>query len=77
VSPGLAYLLGSIMEAVYLLFHIKSEPFMTRFIARQLSRSHWYNIDAAKRDLKYEVKVSIEEGMQQLQQALKENNEMG
>jgi nucleoside-diphosphate-sugar epimerase len=77
ISPGLAYAVGSVMEAVYSLFHIKSEPFMTRFIARQLSRSHWYNISAAKRDLKYEAKVSIEEGMQRLQQALKETGDVG
>ena len=50
---------------------------MTRFIARQLSCSHWYNIDAAKRDLNYEAKVSIDEGMQRLQQALNEYSDVG
>jgi 2-alkyl-3-oxoalkanoate reductase len=74
VSPGLAYLIGAIMEECYSLLRIKSEPLMTRFIARQLSCSHWYNISAAKRDLKYKPIVSIEEGMQRLQQALKEKS---
>ncbi len=73
ISPELAYMTGSIMEAAYLLLHIKSEPPMTRFIARQLARSHWYNISAAKRDLKYEARVSIDEGMQRLRQALKKD----
>jgi len=76
ISPGLAYMIGSVLEAVYLLFHLESEPQMTRFIALQLARSHWYDISAAKRDLKYEAKVSIEEGMHCLQQALKRDNEV-
>jgi len=77
VAPGFAYVIGSCMELVYSIFQIKEEPFMTRFIARQLSCSHWYNIDAAKRDLNYEAKVSIDEGMQRLQQALNEYSDVG
>ena len=76
ISPGFAYMVGTIMEVVYLLFHIKSEPFMTRFLARQLTCSHWYNISAAKRDLKYAATVSIAEGMRRLQQALKEGHDL-
>ncbi|MFT5351511.1 MAG: nucleoside-diphosphate-sugar epimerase [Planctomycetota bacterium] len=77
VSPWLAYAVGATMEAIYTLLRLQSEPFMTRFIARQLACSHWYNITAAKRDLKYEALVSIDKGMQTLQQSLQENNEMG
>ena len=29
------------------------EPPMTRFVARELSTAHWFNIDAARRDLGY------------------------
>lgn len=75
-SPALVFVAGAIMEAVYLLFNIKSEPVMTRFLARQLTCSHWYNISAAKRDLKYAARVNVEEGMQRLQQALKEGNDL-
>lgn len=74
VSPGLAYFVGAVMETVYSVFRIKEEPFMTRFIARQLAKSHWYNISAAKSELGYAPTVSIEEGMQRLQQSLVENN---
>jgi len=77
VSPGVAYMVGALMESVYTLFRIKSEPMMTRFIARQLARSHWYDISAAKRDLNYRAKVTIEEGMQALQQALTKSHDMG
>ena len=71
VSPGLAYFAGAVMELVYSLFRIRSEPFMTRFIARQLARAHWYDISAAKRDISYKPTVSIEEGMRRLEQSLK------
>lgn len=74
VSPKLAYALGTIMEAGYRVLGIKTEPMMTRFIARQLSCAHWYNISAAKRDLNYQALVSIDEGMQQLKQAYKAND---
>ncbi len=70
VSARTAYLAGCVMELIYSALQIKSEPAMTRFIARQLSCSHWYNISAARRDLNYEVKVSIDEGMQRLRESL-------
>jgi nucleoside-diphosphate-sugar epimerase len=43
---------------------------MTRFLARELSSAHWFNIAAARRDLGYQPSVSIEEGMERLEQAL-------
>ncbi len=41
---------------------------MTRFLARELSTAHWFNIDAARRDLGYEPRVSIEEGLRRLEE---------
>ena len=70
ISPALAYGLGAVLEGVYNLFRIKREPAMTRFIARQLSCSHWYDISAARRDLDYQPRVSIEEGMRALAHSL-------
>ena len=46
---------------------------MTRFIAKQLSSAHWYNLDNARRDLGYEPEISFEEGMQRLNRAYKES----
>jgi nucleoside-diphosphate-sugar epimerase len=66
VSPWLAYLIGSLSEAYYHLKKIEHEPAMTRFIAKQLSCSHWYDISAAKADLGYNPKVSLEEGLKKL-----------
>ena len=74
VSPAVAYTIGIVMETTYKLLGIKTEPFMTRFIAKQLSVAHWYDLSAAKRDLGYRPKISIEQGMQRLQQALADDD---
>ena len=39
---------------------------MTRFLARELSTAHWYNLTAARRDLGYAPEVTIEEGLARL-----------
>ena len=66
ISPGLAYVLGAAMETVYGLLLIKNEPPMTRFVARQLSTAHWFDISAARRDLGYAPAISLDEGMERL-----------
>jgi nucleoside-diphosphate-sugar epimerase len=68
VSAKNLYLLGVLSEWIYTLFNIKHEPMMTRFIAKQLSCAHWYNINAARRDLGYIPKVSISQGFDLLKQ---------
>ena len=71
ISPGLAYFAGSVCESVYKGLGIQSEPRMTRFVARELSTAHWFDISAAKEDFGYRPKVSIEEGMKRLADHLK------
>lgn len=66
ISPGLAYGLGAALELGYRLTGSQSEPPMTRFVARQLSTSHWYDLTAAKRDLGYQRRVTITEGLERL-----------
>ena len=44
---------------------------MTRFLARELSTAHWYNLDAARRDLGYSPQVSIEEGLRRLSESIR------
>ena len=39
---------------------------MTRWIVRELTTSHWFDISAARRDLGYEPTVMMEEGMRRL-----------
>jgi nucleoside-diphosphate-sugar epimerase len=39
---------------------------MTRFLAAQLARSHWYDIAAAREAFGYQPAVSTAEGMRRL-----------
>ena len=72
VPPRLAYLVGGLMEAVYGLLQLPTEPRMTRFLAQQLSTPHWFNISAARRDLGYEPRVSLDEGLERLAKSFSE-----
>ncbi|MCP4701545.1 MAG: NAD-dependent epimerase/dehydratase family protein [Gammaproteobacteria bacterium] len=63
ISPKAAYAAGWLLETVYGLLRIKSEPRMTRWVAEQLSNAHWFDITAARRDLGYEPQVSLDKGL--------------
>jgi nucleoside-diphosphate-sugar epimerase len=62
----LGLVLGSLAETVWNLFSLKGDPPLTRFIAAELAKDHWFNISAAKRDLNYSPKVSMKEGTESL-----------
>ncbi len=66
VSFGKAYAAGAVLECLYRALAIRNEPLMTRFLAQQMAKSHWFSIAAARRDLGYEPKVSTAEGMRRL-----------
>jgi len=70
VPSSVAYIAGALLEKIYLLLGKKNEPIMTRFVARQLSTSHYFNIDAIKNDLGYSPLISIDEGMLRLKNSL-------
>lgn len=71
VSAWKARLAGRLLERVYWLFRLSAEPPMTRFVATQLSTSHWYDISAARRDLGYVPAVSVDEGVKRLGERLR------
>jgi nucleoside-diphosphate-sugar epimerase len=66
IPVSVAVALGGLAELVYGALRIRSEPPLTRFVARQLSTAHWFDISASRRDLGYEPRVSIEEGLRRL-----------
>lgn len=72
IPPGVAHALGAMLEFVYGALKIQAEPPMTRFLAKQLSTAHWFDISAARRDLGYQPRVSTEEGLRRLAQSLAE-----
>ncbi|MFH1722982.1 MAG: 3-beta hydroxysteroid dehydrogenase, partial [Elusimicrobiota bacterium] len=70
ISPKLAYAAGALCETVHGLLSLDGEPRMTRFLARELSTAHWFDIGAARRSLGFEPKVSIHEGLRRLEASL-------
>ncbi len=63
ISPRIAIATGTVLENVWKLFRLKSEPPVTRWSAEHLSTAHWFDISAAKRDLDYTAEISIAEGL--------------
>lgn len=71
LSPRAAYVLGAGLELVYRLLRIRAEPLLTRFVVRQLTTAHWFDLSAARRDLGYAPRVSLDEGLRRLAAALR------
>ncbi len=68
ISTAAAWRLGTAWETAYRLLRVQREPPMTRFLAAQLGRSHWFDISAARRDLGYNPAVSTAQGMRNLKE---------
>jgi nucleoside-diphosphate-sugar epimerase len=66
ISLSAASRIGGICETIWQLFRINSEPPMTRFIAAELAKDHWFDLSAAKRDLGYTPTVTMAAGTQEL-----------
>ena len=71
VPSKVAFIVGSMLESIFKLLKIENEPMMTKFVAKQLSTSHYFDITAAKKDLKYKPIISMEEGMSRLTESLR------
>ncbi|MCD8284009.1 MAG: NAD-dependent epimerase/dehydratase family protein [Opitutae bacterium] len=48
-----AYFAGTLLEFFWKIFGVAGEPPITRFVASELARNHWFKISAARRDLGY------------------------
>jgi len=66
VSAKLAYRIGGNLEFVYKVLRIKSEPPMTRFVAKQLSTDHYFDNSAARDELGFKPQISTQDGMLRL-----------
>jgi 2-alkyl-3-oxoalkanoate reductase len=66
ISLGGATLIGAACEAAWSILPLRGEPTMTRFVAAELSKDHWFDGSAAGRDLGYAPRVSMAEGTGQL-----------
>jgi nucleoside-diphosphate-sugar epimerase len=66
LSQRNARLLAGLLETVWRTLRLSSDPPLTRFLVEQLSTSHWFDISAARRDLGYQPKATIGEGLARL-----------
>lgn len=64
IDISTAYRLGWLLEKIFKFLGIqKPEPPMTRFVALNLGKSHYFSHAKAKKHFGYEPRVSIEEGL--------------
>jgi nucleoside-diphosphate-sugar epimerase len=63
VSHPTAYKAGAVLEFIWRALHLRGEPPMTRFVAENLATSHWFNMDAARRDLGYQPQLTGENAL--------------
>jgi nucleoside-diphosphate-sugar epimerase len=66
ISRRTAWIAGTFLELFYRAFRLSGEPRMTRFLAEELSTSHWFDIRAAREDLGFSPLVSTTEGLRRL-----------
>ncbi len=74
VSFKTAWRVGTVLEKVYSVAGLKTEPVMTRFLSTQLAQSYWFDTTRAKNELGFTPKISIEEGMRRLKEDVLERN---
>jgi len=66
ISFSAAWRIGLILETAYRVCRLTGEPRMTRFLAAQLAKHHYFDIRRARSDFDYSPQISTTEGMQRL-----------
>ncbi len=66
ISFRAAWHAGALLEGAYRMLWKRSEPRMTRFLAAQLGRSHYFDISRAGEDFGYIPQISTANGMRRL-----------
>ena len=65
VSLPLAYGMGGLCESLWKILGRKDDPPMTRFVAVELAKDHYFDISAARRDLGYDPQTGMADALQQ------------
>lgn len=66
ISLSAARTVGTACELAWRCLPLKGEPPMTRFVASELAKDHWFDLSAARRDLGYVPAVTMREGTREL-----------
>jgi len=64
--PIVGRIIVTLLETGHRVLGLRGEPLLTRFVFDQLTTAHWFDISAARRDLGYQPKISMEEGLRRL-----------
>jgi 2-alkyl-3-oxoalkanoate reductase len=71
ISLGAAHTTGALLETLWrALPFLPGEPPMTRFVAAELAKDHWYSIAAARRDLSFTPATNLSAEMDELVRSL-------
>jgi len=66
ISLAAASAVGAVCESLWRLLPVRTEPPITRFVAAELAKDHWFNLSAARRDLGYAPRVTMAAGTAEL-----------
>lgn len=71
LSLSAATAIGAVCETLWRTLPLRGEPPMTRFIAAELAKDHWFNLAAARRDLGYTPRITMAAGTAELLTSLR------
>jgi len=74
ISHSMARSIGGLLEFIYNILRFGGEPRLTRFLASELSQSHWYDITRAKRDLGYLPQLNMDQVLELIIPAFMRND---
>ncbi|MBI5692882.1 MAG: NAD-dependent epimerase/dehydratase family protein [Verrucomicrobia bacterium] len=66
LSLPVATAVGGVCELLWRVLPLPAEPPLTRFVAAELAKDHWFDLSAARRDLGYAPRVSMAQGTSEL-----------
>ncbi|MFT5699301.1 MAG: nucleoside-diphosphate-sugar epimerase [Desulforhopalus sp.] len=74
ISYKTAYKIGASLEFIYKVTGKNGEPKMSRFLAEQLAKSHYFSCEKARRDFGYTPIISTREGLEKTVHWLKNHD---
>lgn len=69
VPRPVAMIAATLVEWVWRVLRRRSDPPLSRFVVEHLATAHWFDLSAARRDLGFEPRVTITEGLKRLSAA--------
>lgn len=71
VSLRTATAIGATCETAWRILRLRGEPPLTRFVAAELAKDHWFDISAAREALGYAPRIGMAEGTAELVASLR------